>query len=784
MNKWKFLSKNILSYFFTIFVIIGVAVCFTGCDNSTKKITSYYLNEDGELVSVLDSGDEVSLGNWGDEIIASLNEVKISDDGHYIINGIKTSISLGNSFVKGVSSVTISNDGYYVVNNVKTQIKLDISFLNGISSITVSNDGFYVINGVKTNIVATNIYTVRFNTGYNVQISNQRIKEGHRVEKPVLERTGYDLVGWYYNDEKWVFNSDTVLNDMTLTAKWSAHEHTIHFIDGMDGRLIPSMDMTVTYGTKVGFSRLFREGYEFKGWYYGDTLVGNEEWLIDSDATLVCRWSPMEFGVMLDPAGGTVSSSIVYVKYNENYVLPIPTNDYGVFIGWFVGNTQMTDSNGNSLAPWTYLQNLKFTTTWTIHINSIDDLENLYLYPNANFELEKDLELGGNEWTPIGTDSTPFSGNFNGNDHTINHLTITSCVKGVDDYSFFGVASAAKIKNLKMLNVNISLDTIESVYVSAIVSRDIAAEATYFANISTSGVIEIRPTGALGISNTPIVGGICAYAPAMNAENCVNEINLEGGYFSGGIYGVSEFGRIKANNLTNHGEIECYYIAGGIVGSTTNSSVTLNSAYNTGDVCAVKNAGGLIGWARLGAVIQYSYNTGYINATDTVDSAMAGGLVGIHGGTLRVIDCYNQGRVDGRNAGGIIGGQNINCSDLDELDIKTVILNVYNSGNIYGSRYVGGIVGLSNYSITISYSCNLGTISGDSVKETFGYINIGDISHCYYTVAVNNSTQGTSITLEELTDSFYTQTLSWSSNVWLFSGTKPTFKSSPNIKSA
>ena len=45
----------------------------------------------------------------------------------------------------------------------------------------------------------------------------------------------------------------------------------------------------------------------------------------------------------------------------------------------------------------------------------------------GTYELGADIDLGGTDWTPIGNDSTPFTGSFHGNGHTISEIGRASC---------------------------------------------------------------------------------------------------------------------------------------------------------------------------------------------------------------------------------------------------------------------------------------------------------------------------------------------------------------------
>ena len=101
--------KKICSFFIVLGLMIVMIFSLSACGGDAKP-TSYYINGEGNLIAALDNGKEDDLGKWGESIISSFKKVTISDDGYYVIDGIKTSISLGESYVKGVSSIEISDD--------------------------------------------------------------------------------------------------------------------------------------------------------------------------------------------------------------------------------------------------------------------------------------------------------------------------------------------------------------------------------------------------------------------------------------------------------------------------------------------------------------------------------------------------------------------------------------------------------------------------------------------------------------------------------------------------
>ena len=64
-------------------------------------------------------------------------------------------------------------------------------------------------------------YTVKFNTSGGTEIEDMRVIGGGKVTKPPMpERDGYIFNGWREGVKEWIFDSDTVKSDITLTASW------------------------------------------------------------------------------------------------------------------------------------------------------------------------------------------------------------------------------------------------------------------------------------------------------------------------------------------------------------------------------------------------------------------------------------------------------------------------------------------------------------------------------------------------------------------------------------
>lgn len=204
-------------------------------------------------------------------------------------------------------------------------------------------------------------------------------------------------------------------------------------------------------------------------------------------------------------------------------------------------------------------------------------------YQRVHFRLVSDLDLGGKEWTPIGTDGKIFWGGFDGGGHTITGMTIT----GDRDYvGLFGecknfTASSSYIKSVTVKRANISGHS----HVGAIAGEG--------ANISDCYSIENTICAAW------CVGGICGSLTG-NISGCYNSSSVSGNSTAGGIMG-------SASSERTVGVVEyCYNIGavtvrqqdssvGGITGASAhryNISNCLNCGKITGNG---KNVGGIAG---------------------------------------------------------------------------------------------------------------------------------------------------------------------------------------------
>ena len=706
-----------------IFAAMLLGLSLTACNQTLPKITGYTIDENNNIVVIYDNGSTEIVGNLTDQDVG-----------------------------------------------------------NHVTSVTISEDGYYVINGIKTNIKATEVYTVSFDTGYSATVPEQKVFEGHKIGKPQLNRTGYELNGWYCNDEEWRFNSDVVLNNMTLTAHWTAKEYTVSFVNEKGSN--PN-DMVITYDSQVTLPSVSPvDGFTFDGWYNGSTKVNDGVWTIADNVTLIAKWTANTYTVTLNANGGSVSPTSKQVTYGQNYTLPVPTNSFGAFKGWYYGDVKITNENGASLAPWTYTQNITVTTSWIEEINSLSQFKAIAGGLNGHYKLMVDIDLSGEEWSPLGNATSPFTGKLDGNNHTISGLTITTqrAYEGLFGYN------QGIIENVKLLNVSLNISAInQNSYIGGLAGYNKGT----IGNSQVSGVVK---TNSHSSSYESYTGGIAGFNHANgNIIGTINNANVNGINYAAGIVASNEG---NLNNLVNNGSVESTTYGAGIValsnqgltncvnnGNVTSDSytagivatlpnttvATISNCKNTGSINTQSSAGGIVGYNtdKAGASSTYLTITKCVNRgniTSSTNSSYIGGIAGFIYSTY-ISDSYSIADISGADyAGGIIGyGWNGN------------VTNCYAVGNLQSHSRVGGISGIFQkakfnecYTNTVIVSGTItGTINGSDLSGS-------DMSNCYYSgskLSVSSYLeQGTQTTIH-YDQEFYVNSLFWSTSTWSFSGT-------------
>lgn len=236
------------------------------------------------------------------------------------------------------------------------------------------------------------------------------------------------------------------------------------------------------------------------------------------------------------------------------------------------------------------------------NIGGVDGYNGKYL------KLTADLDLTGEDWTPIGTynfDSGynySFKGTFDGGGKTINNLTINSSL--LRNVGLFGYVYGGTIKNIVLTNCQI---------------KNAAGAAGGIAGTLVNGSIRnCSSAGSISVtSSSSHAGGIVGYMGNSTVAACSNSATISSG----------------SSSAVDH------MAAGGISGGMWGNSSIQNS-YNTGSVSAqgsiYNEAGGIIPRMYSGNSVLNCYNIGTISVSNTGYSYCSAGaaIVGVNEGSI------------------------------------------------------------------------------------------------------------------------------------------------------
>ena len=197
-------------------------------------------------------------------------------------------------------------------------------------------------------------------------------------------------------------------------------------------------------------------------------------------------------------------------------------------------------------------------------------------------------------WLPIGGGDNPFTAIFEGNGHTLSHLTI---YRLSNEIALFGRQSGGTINGIGLLDVNVHGGT----------------EVGSLVGYSLGKISNSYSTGQVNSAGN-ILGGLVGLAARIN-NNIRNEIRnsyskvqvSSRGNDVGGLVGQVLSAPVIANCYST-GRVRGSTWIGGLCGSIV--SHTLSNSYSTSQVRGTSSVGGLVGITNAFSNINYSYSTG------------------------------------------------------------------------------------------------------------------------------------------------------------------------------
>ena len=283
-------------------------------------------------------------------------------------------------------------------------------------------------------------------------------------------------------------------------------------------------------------------------------------------------------------------------------------------------------------------------------VSSASDLKKISSYLNKSgvcFLQTADISLSSeNGWTPLGTESKPFKGVYDGGGHTVSALRIRS-EEDLSGVGLFGHASGAEFRNIRL--------------------KDCSIEG----------------------KNMRHVGGVVGKAVNCSFEDCASGIDIVAVSPAGGLAGAVEY--------------EDDAEPGKILRCTSSGSVTAEGEFGTGGLIGSVQAG--YDCEENGDDYVYSTKGTRISgcASDATVRGTEDGIVNNIGGLIGTVscvdveDCRASGAVEGsgKNFGGLIGEFEGGVGSVSRCYATGNVTDNAGTGHGYGCAFVGGLIGWS-----------------------------------------------------------------------------------------
>jgi hypothetical protein len=219
---------------------------------------------------------------------------------------------------------------------------------------------------------------------------------------------------------------------------------------------------------------------------------------------------------------------------------------------------------------------------------------------NKHFQLRADIdmsELTDTAYNIIGTDrDNTFSGTFDGNDHTISNLSLSTTHEW--NTGLFGCVSG-QIKNLGLINPDIFA-----------LGGKVGALVGDLEQGSTTNCYAKR----VSISGDLFVGGLMGETSGRSVS-CYSTGSVTGNSYVGGLVGRVDDATV--NLCYSKAGVSGNRDVGGLAGVTTNEGSIISNSYATGTVTGGTYAGGLAGQVERGRAYK-SYSTGHVSGNQYV----------------------------------------------------------------------------------------------------------------------------------------------------------------------
>ena len=219
------------------------------------------------------------------------------------------------------------------------------------------------------------------------------------LEKPIKE--GYEFIGWTTDKNNKPVKELEIENQTSdLFVKAIYQPNTYKIVFKSNNQEI-KVDIKYNETIKITELNLKNSGMKLIGWNSESDLTGttyslNQEltYTFTEDIELYAIWTSL-INLELNSSEKVSTDLPIITKGQKEFTLPVPdTNEFLFFVGWYLGEQQITDETGKNLKPWELDTEVTLTPKWTDTV-TINNIKYYYLgeYPQSRVTDQKIISL-------------------------------------------------------------------------------------------------------------------------------------------------------------------------------------------------------------------------------------------------------------------------------------------------------------------------------------------------------------------------------------------------------
>lgn len=334
--------KKLFKVLFVSSFIIAITIIISGCtytselykvtfdlDGGTTTEEVEYICQKGSTINLFTpEKEDATFDGWflEDKVIKdTLIEVNsdLSFKAKWVQKVYHINLDL-NGGTSDIEKVEIVNDGEI---KLPTPVKVGHKFLGWYLNDELFTNQVFEWHNDLTLVAKWEAwsYVISLMNGDSLE-SKIDIKYGEEFSLPVLEKEGYNFLGWYLDDKLMENGAYYYESNIVLNAKFEKITYTITLVDDV------TTTLKVCYNELINLPMLEKVGFEFLGWFDGEIKFNDESWHLNHDITLTSKWEKIPYEITLEDNNST--TMIIY--YGDSINLPIPTKSGFSFLGWYL----------------------------------------------------------------------------------------------------------------------------------------------------------------------------------------------------------------------------------------------------------------------------------------------------------------------------------------------------------------------------------------------------------------------------------------------------------------